>query len=334
MITQIGYSFLTGIIILIIFTPLQSILGKLYAYAKTKQTKYTDKRINAITEFLNAIKIVKMYCWEEPYERLIKKIRKNEIKYQYCVNSVIAVNALLENDMCCVITYLSIGVLVSFTQTQLKTAYVVFAVGFFTKLCGVFGYYFSKSIICTIAGIITLNRYEAFMLKPKFVKTNENEISSEEITCVDVENLSVKFSEQEGPVLDDITVKVNTGEMLALAGPVGCGKSVFLKSILNELSCQTGQVQVAGSVFYVSQEPWLFPATVKENILFGRVYDREKFNNVVKACFLGQDLNGLTQGENTLIGDRGVNLSGGQRARICLARALYSDSQVKFMNLR
>ena len=315
------------------FTPLQSLLGKIYAYAKTKQTTSADQRINVITEFLNAIKVVKMYSWEEPYEKLIKQIRKHEIKYQSCVNSIAAVNALLENDLCCVITYLSIGVLVNFTQTQLKTSYVVFAVGFFTRLCCVFGYFFSKSIICTIAGVITLDRYEAFLVKPKFTRFKESE---DDAPCIDVKNMSVGFSEQEAFVLNNITIKVNPGEMLAVFGPVGTGKSAFLKSILNEMPCLTGGVEVTGSVFYVSQEPWLFPATVKENILFGQVYEKEKFNNIVKACFLAQDLNGLAHAENTLIGDRGATLSGGQRARIGLARAMYSDAQVnfsKFFNL-
>jgi len=213
---------------------------------------------------------------------------------------------------------------------------VVFAIGFFTRLCCVFGYYFSKSIICTVAGIITLDRYEAFLLKPKFTRFNENDISEpKNVPCIEIKNMSMRFSEQEDNtsfILSNISVRVNAGEMLAVVGPVGTGKSALLKSILNEMPHQTGNVHVTGSVFYVSQEPWLFPDTVKENILFGKAYENEKFNNIVKSCFLTQDLNSLPHGENTLIGDRGVNLSGGQRARIGLARALYSDAQIYLLD--
>lgn len=94
----------------------------------------------------------------------------------------------------------------------------------------------------------------------------------------------------------------------------------MLKLILGELQADKGHVSVNGKVSYSSQEPWLFPGSIKSNILFNQPYDREKYKRVVKACSLPKDFVQLPHGDKTLVGDRGMNLSGGQCARINLAR--------------
>ena len=89
-------------------------------------------------------------------------------------------------------------------------------------------------------------------------------------------------------MLSNISFELNAGDLLAVAGPIGSGKSSLLMSILNEMPEVTGQIDIKGTIFYVAQEPWLYPATLKENILFGKPFDKKKFNRVIDSCFLLQ----------------------------------------------
>jgi ATP-binding cassette subfamily C (CFTR/MRP) protein 4 len=121
---------------------------------------------------------------------------------------------------------------------------------------------------------------------------------------------------------------VNQNELLAIIGKVGSGKSSLLMALLEEMHIVQGKVNVRGNVFYVPQEPWIFTGSIKQNILFGKEYDKQKFREVIKIACLDQDLRSFEQREKTLIGEKGINLSGGQRARISVARALYSDADI------
>ena len=89
--------------------------------------------------------------------------------------------------------------------------------------------------------------------------------------------------------------------------------------MLGELDNYEGSVGVSGKVFYVSQQPWVFTSSIRQNIIFGNEYNQEKFQKVVEACSLKKDLELLPMGENTLVGEKGINLSGGKRARICMS---------------
>ena len=103
-------------------------------------------------------------------------------------------------------------------------------------------------------------------------------------------------------------------------------------AILGELVGSSGDVEVKGSLSYSAQQPWIFSSTIKQNILFGCEYDREKYGKVLEAADLLQDLDKLPHGDKTLVGEKGVTLSGGQKARISLARALYADTEILLMD--
>lgn len=133
-----------------------------------------------------------------------------------------------------------------------------------------------------------------------------------------------------GPVLRDVNVHVSPGELCAIVGPVGSGKSTICGGILNEtILGEDSHVTLNGSkVAYVSQTAWILNKNVRDNILFGQPYDEDRYNKVVDACCLKQDLEILEDGDLTEIGERGINLSGGQKQRVSLARAAYSDAAV------
>ena len=134
--------------------------------------------------------------------------------------------------------------------------------------------------------------------------------------------------ESTGFSLSNITFTCDSGHLVAVVGATGSGKSSLLMALMREMETIRGTIYVRGSLFYVAQEPWIFTSTLKQNILFGKDYDEAKFERVIRACSLDKDIMVMAEGCETIIGEKGINLSGGQRARVSLARALYYDAQV------
>ncbi|CAH0698992.1 unnamed protein product [Spodoptera exigua] len=132
--------------------------------------------------------------------------------------------------------------------------------------------------------------------------------------------------------LTDLSLTIKPGKIIAVIGPVGCGKSSLLHVLLRELPLLSGTVHVGGNVSYASQEPWLFAGSVRQNILFGQPMDRPRYNTVVRRCALDRDFALFPHGDKTIVGERGVSLSGGQRARISLARAVYKRADIYLLD--
>ena len=132
--------------------------------------------------------------------------------------------------------------------------------------------------------------------------------------------------------LSDITFNVRNGNLLVITGAVGSGKSSLLTAILGELPLHTGSISYHGKMAYVPQIPWVFSGTIRENILFGLPFNEQRFQQVVHICELTKDLTNFTNGDLTEIGQRGVTLSGGQKARVGLARAVYSDADIYLLD--
>ncbi|XP_050461235.1 ATP-binding cassette subfamily C member 4 isoform X1 [Cataglyphis hispanica] len=151
--------------------------------------------------------------------------------------------------------------------------------------------------------------------------------------CISIENGSAKWLDYETEdTLQNINIKVCPGELIAIVGQVGAGKSSLINVILKELHLQQGSIQVNGKIAYASQEPWLFAGSVRQNILFGRKMDQIRYDRVTKVCQLKRDFNLLPYGDKTIVGERGISLSGGQRARINLARAIYAEADIYLMD--
>ncbi|KAM3966608.1 ATP-binding cassette subfamily C member 4 isoform 1-T1 [Aphomia sociella] len=137
----------------------------------------------------------------------------------------------------------------------------------------------------------------------------------------------------DGPVtLKNLNITVPKGKLCAIIGSVGSGKSSVLQLLLNELRSTSGRIHLCGPLSYASQEPWLFVTTVRQNILFGLPYNAKKYKEVVKVCALLKDFQQFPHGDQTLVGERGASLSGGQRARINLARAVYRQADIYLLD--
>ena len=131
-----------------------------FSNSRTKSTSKTDERINLVGEILNGIKIIKMYCWEMPFKKLITKLRGREIRYEAYLHSISAINSLFENDLPCFITYLSVAIFTNYMNLPLKPSFLVYAMGFYTKACTMLGYYLSRTITMSMGALVSLKRFE------------------------------------------------------------------------------------------------------------------------------------------------------------------------------
>ncbi len=150
---------------------------------------------------------------------------------------------------------------------------------------------------------------------------------------VSFENVTAAW-EQDGQQMTGLfetNIEVDHG-LCAVVGAIGSGKSTFLNAILGELEVDNGTITINGSISYASQEPWLFEGSVRNNIVFVESFDEERYKQVVKACALEQDFKLLPQGDATIVGEQGSSLSGGQKARVNLARAVYKRSDIYLLD--
>jgi ABC-type multidrug transport system fused ATPase/permease subunit len=129
-------------------------------------------------------------------------------------------------------------------------------------------------------------------------------------------------------ILSNIDFNIAPSELCAVVGRVGSGKTTLVSAMLNETFIGNGHVSMNGSVAYAAQSPWILNATLRDNITFGKAYEEEKYNKIIKACQLTHDLALLDHGDLTEIGENGINLSGGQKARVSIARAAYSGADI------
>lgn len=132
--------------------------------------------------------------------------------------------------------------------------------------------------------------------------------------------------------LKDINLRIARGSLIAVVGPVGSGKSSLLQAIVGNMPKSAGQVIRGASTSYASQTPWIQNSSIRDNILFDTDYDEERYRRIIRACCLEQDLDSFPAGDMTEIGERGVNLSGGQKARLSLARSVYFNAGTAIMD--
>ncbi|EFN66324.1 Probable multidrug resistance-associated protein lethal(2)03659, partial [Camponotus floridanus] len=151
--------------------------------------------------------------------------------------------------------------------------------------------------------------------------------------AINMINVTAKWEDNQSQnTLEDLNLEIKKGKLYAVIGMVGSGKSSLLSAILGEITLTEGQIKLNGKISYASQEAWVFGASVRQNILFGQAYERHRYQKVIKACALVRDFKQFPQGDQTIVGERGSSLSGGQKARINLARALYRQSDIYLLD--
>ncbi|GJQ84115.1 hypothetical protein Trydic_g12088 [Trypoxylus dichotomus] len=350
---QIGISAVIGVAALLCFVPLQIWLGKKTSVLRLKTAIRTDERVRLMNEIISGIQVIKMYTWEKPFAHLVSLARKHEIRAITGASYVKGVLLSFIMFSTRIAIFISIFAYVLF-DNKIYAEQVFVITSFYNILRQSMTVFFPQGIGQIAEANISIQRLNNFMLY------DENKILCHEHKLENLENGSIKDPDDEvkadpahgdrnkGMTIKNITAKwteastdntltnfnmeLRPGKLIAVIGPVGSGKTSLLHAILKELPVREGTIDINGEISYASQEPWLFAGTVRQNILFGLPMERARYKMVVKRCALERDFTLLPHGDKTIVGERGVSLSGGQRARINLARAVYKQADIYLLD--
>ncbi|CAB3995223.1 Multidrug resistance-associated 4, partial [Paramuricea clavata] len=327
---EMGISFLPGLVLLLLLVPFQAWIGRFFASLKLKSAAFTDQRIGIMNEVICAMRIIKMYTWEDSFNELVGKVRKQESDKIKRTSRFRALNASI---FIIAIPIMSLAMFVTYVQTgnTLTSEKVFTVIGIFMSARVVMTIFVPNSIMFLKEGGVSMKRIQEFLLMDEGVVPELDETRKIRREAI-VNRINASWDKDRDETLTEISFKVSPGELLMVIGPVGSGKSSLLMALLYELPLTSGEIHMSRNIAYVSQSAWVFSGTLKENVLFGQPYNREKYNKVIKACALDKDIKDLHNGDQTFIGERGVTLSGGQRARVNLARAVYYDADIYLMD--
>ena len=178
---------------------------------------------------------------------------------------------------------------------------------------------------------ISLDRHHKTEENPRIFVDEENKMAMPATLEVSILTSKGKLSDDVF-TLQDVQFSMASQELTVITGPVGSGKSTLLSAIAGEVSVAEGTITWPSSLAYVPQTPWVLSGTIRQNILFGQPYNETRYFQVVEACALTEDLQKLPKGDETVVAERGVALSGGQRARVSLARAVYMGADLYLLD--
>ncbi|KAL0435883.1 UNVERIFIED_CONTAM: ABC transporter C family member 4 [Sesamum radiatum] len=183
----------------------------------------------------------------------------------------------------------------------------------------------TNEMLSYMRAIISLERLDRYMTSKELVDNSvERVVGCDGDIAVEVKDGRFSWDDENGEeVVKNLNFEIRKGELAAIVGTVGSGKSSLLQQFL---------VRVCGSTAYVAQTSWIQNGTIQENVLFGLPMNREKYKEVIRVCCLEKDLEMMEFGDQTEIGERGINLSGGQKQRIQLARAVYQDCDIYLLD--
>ncbi|XP_038662587.1 multidrug resistance-associated protein 9-like [Scyliorhinus canicula] len=339
----LGPTALLGIVAIILLIPVQMLMAQLTTAFRHKAIGQTDTRVRLMSEVLTHIKLIKMYAWEKSFARSISDVRKDERKILEKAGYVQSVNNSVTPivPMLATVLTLIVHTLLRFDLTA-STAFTVIAI-FNAMKFALNTLPFSVKAFAEAK--VSLQRLKKILVMKDPVVYVKNLQDSP--YAVLMENASFSWDKPDPvngaehrtgqdctapPTQRDITATVPQGSLLGVCGNVGSGKSSLISALLGQMNLQKGVVAANGSFAFVSQQAWIFHGTVRENILFGKMYDEERYKKVLEACCLQQDLAIFPFGDLTEIGERGLNLSGGQKQRISIARAVYSDQDIYLLD--
>ncbi|GIY33687.1 multidrug resistance-associated protein 1 [Caerostris darwini] len=275
--------------------------------------------------------ILKLYAWEIPFAGRLSAIRNEEIKwirYSFLCNIVSSFMFYCAPFMISIATFATFLLIDSNNVLSPTKAFVTLTLMEQLK-SGLF--HLPDAIADLIQANVSMKRLRQFFYCENKDKTiiGSNPENGEAVT---IKEASFSWTSDSDCILNNINLNVRQGQLIAVIGPVGAGKSSLLSSLLGELHKKSGSIDMKGSIAYVPQETWILNRTLKNNILLVKRMVEEKYNKILDLCCLKPDLEMLPGGDETEIGEKGVNLSGGQKLRVNLAQAVYQDKDIYLLD--
>ncbi|KAF9030066.1 P-loop containing nucleoside triphosphate hydrolase protein [Rhodocollybia butyracea] len=345
----LGWSAYVGLAMIIILFPIPGFFTKLMQRFQKLRMKKTDARIQMVTETMNVLRMVKFFGWEGMMNKRIKDAREDELTYLRKLRFVDLASSL-SNHMIPLLTMLVTYATYTLVMKEQLSASKVFSsmVVFdkFSMLLYRVMYYITQSVNAKVSlDRVTEFLYETELLDEFQPKSNDvvlpvitptQEIGFRNATFAwsnDDNEGSMTPSKRQFLLKIDGELIFRKGTINLIVGKTGSGKTSVLMALLSEMHfIQSGpdswyNLPRQHGVAYAAQESWVQNATIKENIVFGAEFEEERYKKVLFQCALERDLELFQAGDETEVGEKGLTLSGGQKARVTLARALYSKAE-------
>lgn len=332
----LGVSMLAGVGAMVLMIPLNGFIAKLMKTLQVKQMKNKDSRTKLMTEILNNMKSIKLYAWNTAFMNKLNHVRNDlELNTLRKIGATQSVANFTWSSTPFLVSCSTFAVFVLVNDEPLTTEIVFPALTLFNLLT------FPLSILPMVITSIIESTVAVSRLTSYFAA---EELQVDAVLCQDAVSHtgdeSVRISDAsftwnrngDRNVLENVNFSARKGELSCIVGRVGSGKSSLLHSLLGDLWKINGEVVVRGRIAYVAQQPWVMNASVRENIVFGHRWDPHFYNLTVEACALLDDFQTLPDGDQTEVGERGISLSGGQKARLTLARAVYARADVYLLD--
>lgn len=332
----VGLSMLAGVGAMVLMIPINGLIARLMKTLQKEQMKNKDQRTRLIAEIINNMKSIKLYAWGSAFMQKLNYVRNDlELKTLRKIGAAQSVANFTWSTTPFLVSCSTFTVFVLTQDTPLTTDIVFPALTLFNLLT--FPLAILPMVITSIIeASVAVGRLTAFFTAEELqadaviLKGPVDENGEESLKIRDG---TFSWDRHSGKnALEDINFTASKGELTCIVGRVGAGKSSFLQALLGDLWKVQGTVTVHGQTAYVAQQAWVMNASVKENICFGHKFDPVFYDKCIKACALTEDFAQLPDGDETEVGERGISLSGGQKARLTLARAVYARADIYLLD--